>query len=265
MLCSWGGADRKALLLSAKKGEARGFSEINLNLGCPSSKVQAGRFGACLMKEADLVADCIRTLKQEISVPITAKTRIGIDDDDSYEFFSDFVHKIVAAGCDKLIVHARKAWLNGLSPKQNRSIPPLHYDYAYQIKTAFPNLPVVINGNIATLEDVSQHYSLVDGVMIGRLVCQNPYAITAIHRYFFPEVKIKARAEILEAYLTYLYDAFRKGASLSHLLKPIFNFFHGVPHCGHWKQQLNRTMKEKNVAYLKDALRSVDIFHLEIF
>jgi len=249
-----GGADKQALLEAALKAEDKGFAEINLNLGCPSDKVQAGNFGACLMAESKLVAECIDTLKQKVSLPVTAKTRIGIDHQDSYEFFSNFVNQLVVAGCDKVIVHARKAWLKGLSPKQNRSIPPLHYDYVYRLKAEYPALPIVINGNIQTLEAIEEHMKLVDGVMIGRLACQNPYAIASLHHHFFPYSPMKSRSEVIAEYLPYLHQAFQNGTPLSILLKPIFNFAHGLPGAGFWKKQLQIAQQDKNVTALAAAI-----------
>ncbi|HAT9648893.1 TPA: tRNA dihydrouridine(20/20a) synthase DusA, partial [Legionella pneumophila subsp. pneumophila] len=158
-----GGADKSALVKCAIIAEQKGFNEINLNLGCPSDKVQAGRFGACLMKEPEHVADCIRAIKQVVGIPVTAKTRIGIDNQDSYEFFRSFSLHLVEAGCDKLIIHARKAWLNGLNPKQNRTIPPVNYDYVYELKKEIPHIFITINGNILTVEEINSHLKHVDG------------------------------------------------------------------------------------------------------
>ncbi|MBA2656093.1 MAG: tRNA dihydrouridine(20/20a) synthase DusA [Tatlockia sp.] len=233
-----GGADKEGLAACAKIAEENNFAEINLNLGCPSDKVQAGRFGACLMAEPKQVADCIRALKAAVSIPVTAKTRIGIDANDSYEFFADFAEQLIEAGCDKLIVHARKAWLNGLNPKQNRTIPPLHYDYVYKFKNKHPSLPIVINGNINSLEDIKEHISHVDGVMLGRLACQNPYALAAIHHYFFPEISRPSRHSVLLNYLTYAQHQFEQAVPLSLLLKPIFNLAHGLAGAKVWKERL---------------------------
>jgi tRNA-dihydrouridine synthase A len=233
-----GGSDKVALVESAKQAEAAGFSEVNINLGCPSDRVQAGRFGACLMAEPQHVADCIHSMKQAVSIPITAKTRIGIDEQDSYEYFSQFAHALVEAGCDKLIVHARKAWLKGLSPKQNRTIPPLHYDYVYRIKAAFADLPVVINGNIQTLDEVNSHLQHVDGVMLGRLACQNPYRIAEIHHALYPEVPLLSRAVIFERYLDYIMSLKQSVTGLGVLIKPILNLTHGLPGSRAWREQL---------------------------
>lgn len=253
-----GGADINALVHCAKIAEQKGFAEINLNLGCPSDKVQAGRFGACLMAEPDHVADCIRALKKAVSIPVTAKTRIGIDNQDSYEFFSSFAHKLVDAGCNKLIVHARKAWLHGLNPKQNRTIPPVHYDFVYKIKEELATLPVVINGNINTISEIDQHMLYVDGVMLGRLPCQNPYALAAIHHAFYPATAIRSRHDILHDYVNYVRTQFECGIALSLLLKPIFNFAHGLPGSKNWKEQLVQIQQLKEIHKFDEVLRRLD-------
>lgn len=246
-----GGADRDALVKCAQQAEQLGFAEINLNLGCPSDRVQAGRFGACLMAEPKHVADCITAVKQAVRIPVTAKTRIGIDHQDSYEFFAAFAHTLVDAGCDKLIVHARKAWLHGLNPKQNRTIPPLHYDYVYKIKQELPALPVVMNGNINELDEIHTHLKQVDGVMLGRLACHNPYAVAKIHHALYPQIPLLKRSIMLENYVSYAQSAYGKGVPLSVLLKPIFNLAHGLPGARLWKAELMQIQQSKNGGELK--------------
>ena len=249
-----GGSDQHSLVIAAKIAEDQGFAEVNLNLGCPSDKVQAGRFGACLMAEPEKVAGCIEAMKNAVNIPVTAKTRIGIDKEDSYSFFASFAHKLVSAGCDKLVVHARKAWLNGLNPKQNRTIPPLHYDFAYRIKDELPTTPVIINGNIDTVNMVLEHMNFVNGVMIGRLACNNPYALTSIHHYFFPDSPIKTRSEIMQEYVDYLLLQFQNGVPLSILIKPILNFAHGLSGAKYWKEQLILAQQQKAMAPIQSAL-----------
>lgn len=249
-----GGSDKKELVAATKLAAQYGYTEVNLNLGCPSDKVLSGHMGACLMAKADQVADCIAAMKQAVTIPVTAKTRIGIDNQDSYEFFSTFIHKIVNAGCDKVIVHARKAWLKGLSPKQNRSIPPLHYDYVYRIKEELPLIPIIINGNILDLDAIKHHMNQVDGVMLGRLTCNNPYALAAIHQWFFPNSAIQTRSYIMEAYLAYVKLHYKPGLSLSRLVKPILNFAHGLPDAKYWKDRLILAQQKKAICYLSDAL-----------
>ena len=249
-----GGADTDGLVQCAQLAEEQGFSEVNLNLGCPSDRVQAGRFGACLMAEPNQVADCIAALKRAVTIPVTAKTRIGIDTQDSYEFFSAFAHRLVDAGCDKLIVHARKAWLHGLNPKQNRTIPPLHYEYVYRIKQDFPSIPIVINGNINTLDEINAHLLQVNGVMLGRLVSQNPYALASIHHALYPLVPLLTRGEVLQDYLAYVTSVHSNGVPMSLLLKPILNMAHGMPGARVWKEKLGLVQRSGDCAALKDAI-----------
>jgi tRNA-dihydrouridine synthase A len=249
-----GGADKDALVKCAQIAEQKGYSEVNLNLGCPSDRVQAGHFGACLMAEPKRVADCISAMKQAIKIPVTAKTRIGIDHQDSYEYFAAFAHQLIDAGCDKLVVHARKAWLHGLNPKQNRTIPPLHYDYVYKIKEAFPGIPVVINGNINEISDIKEHLLHVDGVMLGRLACQNPYAIVKIHHALYPYIAILTRTAILERYVVYAQTVYQKRVPMSLLLKPIFNLAHGLPGARTWKAQLMTIQQSGNPTALDQAV-----------
>lgn len=249
-----GGSNAKALAECAQKAEQEGYDEINLNLGCPSDKVQAGRFGACLMNESQLVAECIHAMKQVVSIPVSAKTRIGIDEKDSFNFFSDFVHKVIDAGCDKLIVHARKAWLSGLNPKQNRTIPPVIYDYVYRIKEQMTHIPIVINGNINTVKQVQEHMELVDGVMLGRLACDNPYYLSQIHQALYPNEPIKTRHQILKEYVDYLLEEHLKGVPLSLLIKPLFNFSHGNPGAKVWKRKLMEIMQTGNLALFVELL-----------
>ncbi|KGP64408.1 tRNA-dihydrouridine synthase [Legionella norrlandica] len=243
-----GGADKLALAKCAVIAEQKGFDEVNLNLGCPSDKVQAGRFGACLMREPTHVADCIREIKQAVRIPVTAKTRIGVDNQDSYEFFRSFALHLVDAGCDKLIVHARKAWLHGLNPKQNRTIPPVNYDYVYELKKEIPHVTVVINGNILTIDEIKNHLTQVDGVMLGRLACDNPYQMAEIHHALYPESFQVKRSQVLIEYLDYLYDEAKKEVSLSILVKPLFNLVFGLPGAKLWKKKLMNIIQERNTS-----------------
>lgn len=249
-----GGSDPFALAQSARAAEKAGFDEINLNLGCPSDKVQAGHFGACLMKEPDKVMACISEIKKTVSIPVSAKTRIGVDDQDSYSFFSTFVHKLIDAGCEKIIVHARKAWLHGLNPKQNRTIPPVHYDYVYRIKQELPTIPVIINGNILNYQEITEHLNYVDGVMLGRLACDNPYQIALIHQSLYPHLNRVSRSEVLGIYRDYLLNEYQKGISLSVLVKPLFNLAHGLPGARVWKKKLMDLMQSKQLEYLDAAI-----------
>jgi tRNA-dihydrouridine synthase A len=239
-----GGSEVSALVTCAKIAEDKGFSEINLNLGCPSDRVQAGRFGACMMKEPVLAAKCIEAMKNAVSIPVTAKTRIGVDHEDSYDFFASFAHTLARAGCDKLIIHARKAWLTGLSPKQNRTIPPIQYQFAYDLKKELPDIPVVINGNINEINSIHAHMAQVDGIMLGRLACNNPYALAAIHQIFYPKVVLPSREQIMNAYLDYAQLQLKQGVPMSILCKPILNFAHGLDFSKKWKERVLSAQKE---------------------
>lgn len=231
-----GGSDPRALEYAAKMAEERGFSEINLNLGCPSDRVQQGRFGACLMYEPSRVAECIDAMKKAVHIPVTAKTRIGVDAHESYDFLSNFVGMLIEKNCDKLVMHARKAWLKGLSPKENRTIPPLHYDSVYRIKSDFKSTPVVINGNIQRF-DVPFHLEKVDGVMLGRMACDDPYQIANLHHDLYPDMNMQTRTEILKAYVLYLKEL-HGSHSIPLLVKPLLNLAHGLPGNKAWKKQL---------------------------
>ncbi|RUR12824.1 tRNA dihydrouridine(20/20a) synthase DusA [Legionella sp. km772] len=249
-----GGSDKKALAESALKAQEEGYDEVNLNLGCPSDRVQAGRFGACLMKEPEHVVECIRAIKQAVTIPVTSKTRIGIDHQDSYEFFRAFALRLVEAGSDKLIIHARKAWLNGLNPKQNRTIPPVHYDYVYKIKEELPHIPIIINGNITKLEEIQEHLKYVDGVMLGRLACDNSYQIARIHHALYPNSPLLSRGELFRRYKHYMLDEYHSGAALSLLVKPIFNLAHGIPGANQWKKKLMVLLQTKDLLLLDDLM-----------
>lgn len=249
-----GGSDPATLAECAAIAEQAGYDEVNLNLGCPSDKVQAGQFGACLMNEAGRVAECITAIKKAVTIPVTAKTRIGIDNQDSYEFFSTFAHSLVDAGSDKLIIHARKAWLNGLNPKQNRTIPPVNYDYVYRLKKELPHIPVIINGNISSINDIKEHLTKVDGVMLGRLACDNPYAIAKIHHELYPHSALLKRSELFHSYTDYIKKHNDTGVSLSLLIKPVFNLAHGMPGASRWKKQLMAIIQSKNTALLTGLL-----------
>jgi tRNA-dihydrouridine synthase A len=200
-----GGSEPADLAQSARLGEQWGYDEINLNCGCPSERVQKGAFGACLMAEPQLVADCVKAMRDAVAIDVTIKHRIGIDETESYEFVRDFVGTIADAGCRTFIVHARNAILQGLSPKENREIPPLKYDYAYRLKHDFPQLEIIINGGIKTHAEIDQHLQHVDGVMLGREAYHNPYMMADFDsRYYDDAAAIKSRREILEAMLPYI-------------------------------------------------------------
>ena len=251
-----GGVDEKELARCAIMAEQEGYDEVNLNLGCPSDKVQAGRFGACLMREPKQVAMCLQAMKQVVQIPVTAKIRLGIDHQDSYAFFHDFACQLVEAGADKLVVHARKAWLNGLNPKQNRTIPPINYDYVYQLKKELPQVPIVINGNITHDEAIKTHLTYVDGVMIGRLACDNPYQIARIHNQLHPRIPLLSRSELLQRYVQYLHTQIQN-SPCSILIKPIFNLAHGLPSASQWKKKLMLIMQSRQFTLLDELVDDI--------
>lgn len=259
-----GGSCPKQLAESAKMAEQRGFKEINLNLGCPSDRVQSGQFGACLMADSRRVSDCIKAMKDAVSLPVTAKTRIGIDEQDSYGFFLDFVSSLIDAGADKTIVHARKAWLKGLNPKQNRTIPPLHYDYVYRLKKNFPTQPIIINGHIETVDDVKTQLTEVDGVMIGRAAYQNPYQLVKIDAWLEGNQEIPLRSAIMKNYYDYLNSAFKNGEKLSLLLKPVFNIAHGLSGARYWKQRLTAIQASQQIDELPQLIEQLAMREMEI-
>jgi tRNA-dihydrouridine synthase A len=248
-----GGSCPNKLAIAAKKAQQHGFDEINLNLGCPSSKVQSGRFGACMMSEPDLSYECLLAMKDAVSIPVTAKTRIGIDDKDSYEFFYNYIKSLAAAGVSTFIIHARKAWLNGLSPKENRTIPPLIYDYVYRLKQENPDYTLIINGGILNIDHVKQHLKCVDGVMLGRLACQNPYAISRIESELFGS-ELLPRNQILKKYFEYCKQQFSNGVSLSLLIKPILNLAHGLSGAKLWRQKLSYCLQNYNCLDFADDI-----------
>ncbi|OOF37032.1 tRNA dihydrouridine(20/20a) synthase DusA [Rodentibacter heidelbergensis] len=235
-----GGSVPKQLQHCAKLAEERGYHEINLNVGCPSDRVQNGMFGACLMAKADLVAECIEKMQQAVKIPVTVKTRIGIDDLDSYEFLCDFIEKIQNKGCQEFIIHARKAWLSGLSPKENREIPPLDYERVYQLKRDFPQLKIVINGGIKTIEDMQQHLQFVDGVMVGREAYQNPSLLGLIDQALFDaSMPIVTPREAVLAMLPYIEQQLSQGVYLNHIVRHMLGAFQHCKGARQWRRYLS--------------------------
>lgn len=235
-----GGSDPDALAQCARIAEDFGFDEVNLNVGCPSDRVQSGRFGACLMAEPELVGACVAAMKAATSLPVTVKTRIGIDDRDSYPELAGFVQTVADAGCRTFIIHARKAWLKGLSPKENREIPPLRYDVARRVKQDFPALEIVLNGGIASLEQAASHLQDFDGVMIGRAVYHNPYLLADADRLLFGDDRpVPSRREVLEAFLPYVEAELARGVRLHGIARHILGLFHGTPGGRRWRRQVS--------------------------
>lgn len=235
-----GGSDPSQLAQCAKMAEMRGYHEINLNVGCPSNRVQNGMFGACLMAKADLVAHCVKAMQAVVNIPITVKTRIGIDEFDSYEFLCDFVQKIHEAGCQEFIIHARKAWLSGLSPKENREIPPLNYERVYQLKRDFPHLLISINGGIKTIDEMQQHLKYVDGVMVGREAYQNPSLLGYIDQALFdPTSPIISAKEAVEKMFPYIETQLSQGVYLNHIVRHMLGAFQHCKGARQWRRHLS--------------------------
>jgi tRNA-dihydrouridine synthase A len=235
-----GGSDPEALAVCSRIGAGAGYDEINLNVGCPSDRVQSGRFGACLMAEPELVAECVAAMNAAASVPVTVKTRIGIDDMDSYDSLGRFVEHMQAAGCGTIIIHARKAYLQGLSPKENRTVPPLRYDYAYRIKQQFQDMEVVLNGGIESLEAARDHLEHVDGVMLGRSAYHNPYLLAGVDTQIFGDsTSVPGRDDIVERMLPYIERELTRGTQLKHITRHMLGLYQGMPGARHWRRHLS--------------------------
>ena len=255
-----GGSNPKQLAHCAKLVEECGYAEVNLNVGCPSDRVQNGMFGACLMGKADLVADCIKAMQDAVQIPVTVKHRIGIDDLDSYEFLCDFIEKVQAYSND-FIVHARKAWLSGLSPKENREIPPLDYERVYQLKRDFPHLNISINGGIKTIEEIKYHLQFVDGVMVGREAYQNPSLLGEIDSQIFGENRPLVTAhEAVEKMLPYIEKELAKGVYLNHIVRHMLGAFQNCKGARQWRRHLseNACKAGANVSVVEEALKFVE-------
>jgi len=235
-----GGSDPQKLAACARLGEEAGFDELNINLGCPSDRVQSGHFGACLMAEPELVADCIAAMKDTVSVPVTVKTRIGIDKQDSYQDICDLIGTLAAAGCDAVIVHARKVWLKGLSPKENREIPPLRYEVVQRLKGDFPELPIVINGNVTTLAQAQSLLCGLDGVMIGRAAYRNPWLLAAADIDILGDHRPPpSRRQVLVSYVAYLERELAAGVPLNTITRHILGLFRDQPGARRWRQAIS--------------------------
>ncbi|MCE2594734.1 tRNA dihydrouridine(20/20a) synthase DusA [Motilimonas cestriensis] len=258
-----GGSDPKALAECAKIAQQRGYNEINLNVGCPSDRVQSGRFGACLMAEPALVADAVKAMQDACDLPVTVKTRIGIDEQDSYAFLTTFIDQVAQAGCDTFIVHARKAWLSGLSPKENRDIPPLDYERVYQLKQDFPGLVIAINGGIKTYEQCDEHLQHLDGVMLGREVYSNPYLLAEVDQHYFGSTRpVLSRVEVIEAMFPYVEKHLASGAKLSHVTRHMLGMFQGLPNGRAYRRHLSELSPrgDATLKVLEDALKLVTEF-----
>lgn len=255
-----GGSDPAQLAYCATLAEQRGYSEVNLNVGCPSDRVQNGMFGACLMAKADLVAESVAAMQSAVKIPVTVKTRIGIDDLDSYDFLCHFVQKVSQAGCQELIIHARKAWLSGLSPKQNREIPPLDYERVYQLKRDFPQLWISINGGIKTIDDMQQHLQYVDGVMVGREAYQNPSLLGQIDQALFdPQAPVVTARQAVENMFPYIEQQLSQGVYLNHIVRHMLGAFQQCKGARQWRRYLSENACKPNagVEVLETALSFV--------
>ncbi|MET0013135.1 MAG: tRNA dihydrouridine(20/20a) synthase DusA [Sedimenticola sp.] len=245
-----GGSDTKDLAVCARLGEQWGYDEINLNVGCPSDRVQSGRFGACLMATPELVAECVAAMRDAVSIDVTVKHRIGIDDHDSYQELCDFVGASAEAGCRTFIVHARKAWLQGLSPKENREIPPLSYETVYQLKRDFPDREIVINGGILTLDQAEEHLQQVNGVMIGREAYHNPWILVETDRRLYgDEHPLPSRHEIIERLIPFIEQEQAAGTPISRITRHILGLFNGQPGARAWRRHISENAHRKGADY----------------
>ena len=257
-----GGSDPTLLAQAARICVEHGFDEVNLNCGCPSDRVQAGRFGACLMREPALVADCVRAMVDAVAgassnkaIPVTVKCRLGVDDDNDYTAFRDFVDRMDAAGSAFIVVHARNAWLKGLSPKENREVPPLRYDWAYRLKSERPGMTVLLNGGITEVDAALAHLDRVDGVMLGRAAYHDPHALHRLQVAMFGG-KLRSREELLRAYFPYIERQLARGVALKHITRHVLGLFHGQPGGRMFRQLLSQGVVRANagIELLEDAL-----------
>ena len=259
-----GGSDPALLAGAARVGQEHGFDEINLNVGCPSDRVQAGRFGACLMKEPALVADSVSAMVAAVDVPVTVKCRLGVDEENDYDRFAGFIDTVASAGCRIFFVHARNAWLKGLSPKQNREVPPLRYDWAYRLKRERPDLIIAVNGGIATVEDSLLHLQHTDGVMLGRAAYHDPYLLHRLDAALSGGDTLP-RAQLLRAMRPYVESRLDQGLALKHIARHLLGLFHGQPGGRAFRQVLSEgahrngadwTLVEQAIAATESRLQS---------
>jgi len=234
-----GGSEPGKLAEAAKISAAHGYDEINLNIGCPSDRVRSGRFGACLMAEPDLVADCVGAMGEAVSVPVTVKCRVGIDDQDAEESLDRFIDTVAEAGCATFIVHARKAWLDGLSPKENRDVPPLDHDRVHRLKTRRPDLAIIINGGIASLAEAQPHLEHLDGVMLGRAAYADPYLLAAVDQALYgANTEPPSRDEVLDQFMLYVERELARGARFNAMTRHILGLYHGQPRARAFRRHL---------------------------
>ena len=246
-----GGSDKKELAEVAKIAEDYGYDEVNINLGCPSKKVQKNSFGACLMKEPDLVSECLAEMKNSCNIPVTAKTRIGFDDTEEFDYLDMFINKMKSSGCKTIILHARKAILKGLTPKQNLNIPKLNYQMVYDIKKSNPDLEIIINGGITDTDQIQKHLNFCDGVMIGRAIYQNPYFLKDIENVIFKNSNILSREEIVKHILKYLEEEIKLGTKVNQVMRHTVGLYFGQPGSKEWKKYLSDNMMARDSDFQK--------------
>ena len=243
-----GGSEPTELAAAARIGEELGYDEINLNVGCPSDRVQSGRFGACLMREPTLVADCVAAMRAAVSIPVTVKCRLGVDEQDEYADLERFIQTVRAAGCGIFIVHARKAWLEGLSPKENREIPPLNYERVYRLKREFPALTIIVNGGVSSVADVEAHLRHVDGVMLGRTAYHEPYRLAELEHALYGEA-LPERDAVLAALRPYIEAHLARGDRLQHISRHILGLYQGLPGARAFRRVLSERAHRSDAGY----------------
>ena len=263
-----GGSNPSELAEACKIAEDYGYKEINLNLGCPSKKVQKNKFGACLMQEPNLVAKCIEAMTNSTKLPITIKTRIGYDEIENFEFLKSFIKTTKNAGSQKFIIHARKALLKKFTPKENLNIPPLKYDFVYKLKEEFKNDEIIINGGIKSVEDIKLHLKKVDGAMIGRAVYHSPYFLAEIEKEIFKNTNVPTRSEVMEKLIPYIQEETSKGTQLNHIMRHTVGLFHGQNGSKTWKQYLSKNMCIRDadlqkINHIMDQVKKYKPFFLE--
>ena len=246
-----GGSDKNELSELCKIAEEMGYDEININLGCPSKKVQKNKFGACLIKEPDLVAECINKMISSCKIPVTAKTRIGFDNVESFDYLNSFIKKISEAGCKTIILHARKAILKGLTPKENLKIPKLNYPLVYEIKKTNKNLEIIINGGVTNSEQIKEHLKNCDGVMIGRAIYQNPYFLADIENKIFDNTSVLSRSEVAEKLVEYVQKEVKKGTRVNQIMRHTVGLYHGQNGANKWKRYLSDNMMARDSDFQK--------------
>ena len=257
-----GGSDPIDLAECAKMAEDYGYNEVNINVGCPSERVQKGAFGACLMEEPQRIAECVDAMRDAVAIPITVKNRTGIDEQDEEQALRYFIAVVAQAGCETFIIHARKAWLKGLSPKQNREVPPLNYELVYQIKREYPALNIIINGGIKTMVASQNHLCHVDGVMLGREVYHNPYLLAQVDAAFYGEAENReSRQQILQQYFSYIEQQIEQGVHLKHMSRHLLGLFQSQPGAKAWRRHISENAHRDGagIEVLQQAMAYIDL------